>query len=536
MIIHFEDKIKEWYNEGEPINKMLLGGYVIYQRLTDCSPKTDKLYRWITLSGDTDYICQNFNKYEKQQKQYSEDSGATWVDFRPPIYRAGELIEAESEDCGYVPRDYRWINIDPRVDYYCVETTKYYKQKRQYSEDGIHWIDVIPYEYKRGDIAEEKSTDCGYIEPQYREISGDPYCNGVDKVFDLMNQVSYDGGITWITTSTVMTLIEKNSEDCGYVPPEPIYRWVNLDPATDFYCSGTTKMYKQQKQYSTDNGETWKWVEPAEYREGGVAETKSTDCGYLPANTKWYATYPFGYTKYALCDGNYELAKKDITTSNIRTVVIGDCIKTIADSVFQYCGNLKSASIGSGVTTIADNVFNVCSHLTSVTFKEGIQLKKIGNNVFRQCLDLVNIDLPDSLTSIGYRAFENCNSLESIVIPDNVISIGDSIFEFCSSLTSCTIGNGITSISKFAFSNCTSMTGITIPIGVKNIGAEAFQDCSSLTEIVCLPVIPPTMNVYAFGGTNAPIYVPDESVEAYKTAQGVWYHYADRIRPLSEKP
>ena len=250
MIIHFEDKIKEWYNEGEPINKMLLGGYVIYQRLTDCSPHTDKLYRWITLSGDTDYICQNYDKYQKQKKQYSTDSGETWNDFIPPIYRAGDVIEYDSEDCGYVPRDYRWINLDPTVDYYCANTTKYYKQKKQYTEDsGATWIDVIPYEYKMGDIAEEKSYDCGYIDPQYREISGDPYCNGVDKVFDLENQVSYDSGVTWTTTSSIMTLIEKNSEECGYTPPQPLYRWNELDINTDPYCDGVVLLYHYATYY-----------------------------------------------------------------------------------------------------------------------------------------------------------------------------------------------------------------------------------------------------------------------------------------------
>ena len=50
------------------------------------------------------------------------------------------------------------------------------------------------------------------------------------------------------------------------------------------------------------------------------------------------------------------------------------------------------------------------------------------------------------------------------------------------------------------------------------------------------PTTPPTL-----GGTsifdnmnNNPIYVPDNSVTAYQTAQ-YWSEYASRIKPISEK-
>lgn len=57
--------------------------------------------------------------------------------------------------------------------------------------------------------------------PQYRTTSGETYCSGTtgfDKYVDIYSQVSYDGGVTWTTTATTPTLLEQNSEDCGYVP------------------------------------------------------------------------------------------------------------------------------------------------------------------------------------------------------------------------------------------------------------------------------------------------------------------------------
>lgn len=423
MIIHFEDKIKEWYNEGEPINKMLLGGYVIYQRLTDCSPHTDKMYRWITLSGDTDYICQNFNKYEKQQKQYSVDSGETWINFNPPIYRAGDVIEYDSEDCGYIPRDYRWVNLDPSTDFYCVETTKYFKQKKQYSEDGVHWIDVIPYEYKRGDIAEEKSADCGYIEPQYREISGDPYCNGVDKVFDLMNQVSYDGGITWITTSTVMTLIEKNSEDCGYVPPQPIYRWAYVD-ISDPYCNGVSTYYKQKRQISYDNGQTWEDVIPLETRRSNLFY------GYLTEQCGWdenTGVIKFGgraFTYNSPCNENilptgditsYHACRSKFFSNDDRDwyyIITGDTMPQLRGVYGGYVRrNIVGIVIPRCVKHIPDNCFDTANNGGEggvvIGLSEG--LETIGRNAFSGLLATgslsVPIVIPSTVKSIGKNAF-----------------------------------------------------------------------------------------------------------------------------------
>ena len=63
---------------------------------------------------------------------------------------------------------------------------------------------------------------------------------------------------------------------------EPQYRWIDLDPSVDYYCSGTTKMYKQKKQVSNDSGKTWEDVVPQEYQVGGMYETECADCGYVP--------------------------------------------------------------------------------------------------------------------------------------------------------------------------------------------------------------------------------------------------------------
>lgn len=92
---------------------------------------------------------------------------------------------------------------------------------------------------------------------------------------------------------------------------------------------------------------------------------------------------------------------------------------------------------------------------------------------------------------------------------------------------------GINSISDEAFYGCTGLTSITIPSYVTIIGADAFSGCVGLTSVTCNNLIPPNLYSNSFFDciniTN--IYVPAESVDAYKTAEN-WSAYADIITAI----
>lgn len=106
------------------------------------------------------------------------------------------------------------------------------------------------------------------------------------------------------------------------------------------------------------------------------------------------------------------------------------------------------------------------------SIRDGV--KVIGNNAFKRCEFLTNINIPNSVTNIGYEAFDCCVSLTSINIPDSVTNIGNKAFSSCVSLTSINIPDSVTNIGNEAFWGCESLTSINIPNSVTNIGDNAF--------------------------------------------------------------
>ena len=187
----------------------------------------------------------------------------------------------------------------------------------------------------------------------------------------------------------------------------------------------------------------------------------------------------------------------------------------------------------TSLTKIDVELFSFNAELIGHTWKDGVgtlyfnkDITVVRNWAFSGCDSLTSITIPESVTTIGYGAFQGCSSLTSITIPESVTSIGVYAFSSCSSLTCITIPDSVTSIGDRAFSNCSSLTSITIPESVTTIGEGAFRNCSSLTSVYCKATTPPTGgdNMFYKNAPGRTIYVPTESVNAYKSAS-YWSKY-----------
>lgn len=209
------------------------------------------------------------------------------------------------------------------------------------------------------------------------------------------------------------------------------------------------------------------------------------------------------------------------------------------------------------VTKIGDEAFKNCVDLTSVTIPNSVT--EIGKSSFLNC-GLQSLDIPSSVTSIGEEAFLDCSHLATItvdgdntvydsrggcnaiirkldntllygckntVIPSSVTAIGDYAFRSCSGMTTLEIPEGVTTIGQDAFDYCTNLASLTIPASVTSIGVNAFMECDVLTSVTVAWATP--LNISSknlFYGcdklSTATLYVPNGRKGAYSNASYGW--------------
>lgn len=250
---------------------------------------------------------------------------------------------------------------------------------------------------------------------------------------------------------------------------------------------------------------------------------------------KWIVGYNGNIGSVSLLTDTVGIGDGAFFECDLTSIVIPDSVISIGGGAFYQCYNLSSITIGSGVISIGDWAFQDCFGLVNIIIPSNVI--SIGNNAFYNCSNLTSITISEGVTHIGDGAFWDCSSLSSIIIPSSVTSLGNSVFRDCINLTSVTFeeNSQLITIGTQAFQNCSSLEIIIIPDNVEIIGSSAFYGCSNLTSVIVEREIPPSLgsNAFLYTPSSLKIYVPSESVDAYKTAEG-WSEYADRIYPIED--
>ncbi|MBQ6162729.1 MAG: leucine-rich repeat domain-containing protein [Prevotella sp.] len=281
----------------------------------------------------------------------------------------------------------------------------------------------------------------------------------------------------------------------------------------------------------------------------------------------------FGEYVFSMCSGlTTAIISEGVTTigngmfsacKNLNSIIIPSSVSTIKQDAFNGCNNLtkvivKDISayckvkyenfasnplryshriysdeateitdliIPANVETIENCVFSFCSGLKSVTIPSTV--KTIGIQSFEDCVGLTSLTIEDGVKTIGTYAFFNCINLTSVTIPGSA-NIGPAAFEDCKGLTTLNFMNGVETIGYNAFYGCTGITSVTFPSSMTSIDSRAFNDIDllSVTSLLTEPfeIEGKESDYYKVFSSNtfenATLYVPEGTIEKYKTTKG----------------
>lgn len=261
------------------------------------------------------------------------------------------------------------------------------------------------------------------------------------------------------------------------------------------------------------------------------------------------------------CNAIIDSSTHELIIGTNNTIIPGDV------SVIKYCafqgrqGLSEDFIIPKNIKSIGVMAF-ATTNLTKLHIYKGC--KSIGLSAFLDCTNLTTLQIDEGIEVIGQVAFGRTGLTGAIELPGSLTAIPTSIFNESNGITSIKLNEGTTTIQYAALNGISGLNTVDLPSTITTIGSThvsygdsqgyAFAWNAQLTSIICRATTPPTLyGNSAYGGIasnfvrttpkeQAPtylynstpycsLYVPAESVNAYKNAAG-WSLFGSRILPI----
>ena len=308
-------------------------------------------------------------------------------------------------------------------------------------------------------------------------------------------------------------------------------------------------------------------------REGRIIVVSDSKGYEINITQRGYTNIPTTTIYYTSTDNKivepYDASDLDATiVSNVYQdgygiITFDKDITSLGTNAFIRRSNLNTITLPSSIETLTRNPFKFCDHLKyfygKFASEDNRALIMNGTLISLSALIQGNYTLSSSVTTLGWTSLTAFQHKCSITIPESVVAFQDvcctvtnNVEKFYGKFTSAdnqslikdnklygvavygltefNVAPNVEIIGRQVFQNCSKLKSITLPSSVTMIEANAFNSCSNLTALYCKATTPPQIGTQIFLDIkNIPIiYVPQESVDAYKTAEG-WSEWADMI-------
>ena len=144
-----------------------------------------------------------------------------------------------------------------------------------------------------------------------------------------------------------------------------------------------------------------------------------------------------------------------------------------------------------------------------------LRIMVIGEDAFKGCERLTEVQFPSLLQHVESSAFSDCKGLSNVVLPEYVTYIGSQAFAGCESLRAVWLSPRLRTIGGFAFAQCNRLQQLYVPMTTPpELPENAF-----ITE---MPSVLIPFNLETMGGNYRRIrlWVPYGCREVYASAPG----------------
>lgn len=218
------------------------------------------------------------------------------------------------------------------------------------------------------------------------------------------------------------------------------------------------------------------------------------------------------------------------------TLIFDAPITALGQSAFSTdASRLQTITLPSSIVSVHFNAFSMASSLTHyygpLAGADNRSLVIEEKLIDVATKGITSYTIPSGVRVIGRKAFDGQDQITSITIPEGVEIIEqDGLFG--TKLSGISLPSTITELGQ-SWSGGQSIKSITIPASVVSIGKWGAQ----FRVVEFNSTVPASLGENVFGTSENAIYVPNGTLETYKSA---WPEYASRLRektssqPLNE--